>query len=712
MTSIIKCFLSLFLITSISLFGQFEQTNGPAGISFSSVTTVGDTIYGLTSHNYLFSYANNEWERISADVFSYQIASYNGRIYSLGQTIQYYNEDTNDWLDMLDGYFGGYSIYPDRFFVIMSDTIYHSYDGFSWAQTFDSLKSTVDVFGDTVSQRLISIKSVANIDSNYVIACIGEISMTQNGIYVSKNGGKDWFEPEGLESFSNVSKIVTYNNKFYLTSSYGLYVSADSGSTWQLHEDGFTFETSNYISNLIAHNGNLYALQNNPRVVFRLEDDVWQPLDIPIEIGSITGFKNGKLLLYSTNQLHVFDLATGEIENITSEIVAANSFVFAFNNETAIAYAASAGTQITTDGGISWNEFPDRIIKLTKIDHELFYTNSSGVFRTSDLGLTISNINSNLPTNYVNSASAICSSDGTVYVSFSRSRPRTHLPPVWEAGGVYKSTNDGETWTLASSGLPASGGIRVPVYDLIAGNDMLVASTAEGTYRSTNGGGSWALFETGFGEYTKPIYYGGLNDTIFISTYFEGIMMTSPDMDEWQIVSDGLDSVFNGYNYRFIQENGKMYMYDNENRSFYRFDNGTWVHVELTLPGEFEVYRFSGASEIIYASVFDGGVWKGKIENPTTVNEETTVNEFELSQNYPNPFNPTTVIDYKIAHSTNVKIIIYNSLGETAATLVDDFRQAGKYSVTWNAHQFASGVYFYKLVAGDYKAVKKLLLLK
>ena len=86
--------------------------------------------------------------------------------------------------------------------------------------------------------------------------------------------------------------------------------------------------------------------------------------------------------------------------------------------------------------------------------------------------------------------------------------------------------------------------------------------------------------------------------------------------------------------------------------------------------------------------------------------------KFELYQNYPNPFNPSTTIRYDLPRQSRVKIVVYDILGRKVATLVDEPKKAGRYQVIWNANRRGSGVYFYRLQAGDYSTTKKLLLLK
>ena len=86
--------------------------------------------------------------------------------------------------------------------------------------------------------------------------------------------------------------------------------------------------------------------------------------------------------------------------------------------------------------------------------------------------------------------------------------------------------------------------------------------------------------------------------------------------------------------------------------------------------------------------------------------------EFELSQNYPNPFNPTTTINFSVPKEGNVKIAIFNSIGEQVDVLVNSHKNAGNYVTGWNAYSFASGVYYYRLETDNFVQTKKMLLMK
>ena len=86
--------------------------------------------------------------------------------------------------------------------------------------------------------------------------------------------------------------------------------------------------------------------------------------------------------------------------------------------------------------------------------------------------------------------------------------------------------------------------------------------------------------------------------------------------------------------------------------------------------------------------------------------------KYNLSQNYPNPFNPVTVINYTIPEAGKVKVFLYNIIGETVLTLVDEFKEAGTYYVVLNGRGLRSGTYFYKLQTKNFTEIKKMIILK
>jgi hypothetical protein len=85
---------------------------------------------------------------------------------------------------------------------------------------------------------------------------------------------------------------------------------------------------------------------------------------------------------------------------------------------------------------------------------------------------------------------------------------------------------------------------------------------------------------------------------------------------------------------------------------------------------------------------------------------------FQIFQNYPNPFNPNTTISYQLSKTSEVELSIYNLLGQKVAMLVNKKQAAGTYNVEWNALVFASGIYYYKIQAGAFKQIKKMILIQ
>jgi hypothetical protein len=125
-------------------------------------------------------------------------------------------------------------------------------------------------------------------------------------------------------------------------------------------------------------------------------------------------------------------------------------------------------------------------------------------------------------------------------------------------------------------------------------------------------------------------------------------------------------------------------------------------------------YHWIGEIKMLSAAFFESLL--------TGIEEEQNVvpSVFDLSQNYPNPFNPTTTIEYSLAAKSDVKISIYNMLGQNIATIVNETKDAGSYRAEWNASRMASGLYFYEMrarqkdggQAGYFSSVKKMVLLK
>jgi hypothetical protein len=146
-----------------------------------------------------------------------------------------------------------------------------------------------------------------------------------------------------------------------------------------------------------------------------------------------------------------------------------------------------------------------------------------------------------------------------------------------------------------------------------------------------------------------------------------------------------------------------------ENCYFPYADGKPWsiVASDFDLDGKTDI-ALTSSSDSLYVLYNLGGGTVGIRDKE--IKEVPT--SFSLEQNFPNPFNPTTTIQYSIPFSEKVSLKIFNLLGEEVKTLTDEFQEAGKYSVQFNANNLTSGIYFYRLQAGSFVQTKKMILIK
>jgi Secretion system C-terminal sorting domain len=102
----------------------------------------------------------------------------------------------------------------------------------------------------------------------------------------------------------------------------------------------------------------------------------------------------------------------------------------------------------------------------------------------------------------------------------------------------------------------------------------------------------------------------------------------------------------------------------------------------------------------------------GAFKYSSVVTVNSLLSKFELFQNYPNPFNPNTTIKYSIPKAEHVMLKVYDELGKEVSTLVDEDKEAGYYNLTFDGSGLTSGIYYYRITAGEFNEVKKLMLLK
>ena len=128
-------------------------------------------------------------------------------------------------------------------------------------------------------------------------------------------------------------------------------------------------------------------------------------------------------------------------------------------------------------------------------------------------------------------------------------------------------------------------------------------------------------------------------------------------------------------------------------------------------------FTLSQGTHSITLSSAAGGVTLDYLQviafEPTAIYRPNQLPEgYALAQNYPNPFNPTTTINFSLGKPSNVKLTVYNLLGQKVATVIDRPMSAGRHTVVFDAKQYGSGIYFYQLEAGEFKSYKRMMLIK
>ncbi|NQV29679.1 MAG: T9SS type A sorting domain-containing protein [Candidatus Marinimicrobia bacterium] len=108
------------------------------------------------------------------------------------------------------------------------------------------------------------------------------------------------------------------------------------------------------------------------------------------------------------------------------------------------------------------------------------------------------------------------------------------------------------------------------------------------------------------------------------------------------------------------------------------------------------------------------GVWNYTFvgDNTVSIGDVETPANYSLSNNYPNPFNPSTMISYEIPTTEQVRLSVYNVLGQEVMVLVNDVQTAGAHNVQFQAGTLASGIYMYRLEAGSFTSTHKMILMK
>ena len=161
---------------------------------------------------------------------------------------------------------------------------------------------------------------------------------------------------------------------------------------------------------------------------------------------------------------------------------------------------------------------------------------------------------------------------------------------------------------------------------------------------------------------------------------------------------------------------GRIYVSEWTNDKIYRYENTFSNPPEIFSIGHndpADIY-FDRINDLIVVPNFSSHSVDFIPVDPSQVdmNQKPSLNQYKLMQNFPNPFNPGTKISFQIPVQDFITLKIYDSLGNELETLVNEEKPAGKYELNFNATALASGMYFYRIIVGDYSDTKKCVLIK
>jgi hypothetical protein len=233
---------------------------------------------------------------------------------------------------------------------------------------------------------------------------------------------------------------------------------------------------------------------------------------------------------------------------------------------------------------------------------------------------------------------------------------------------------------------------------------------SNGLLRTTNGGVNW-VFNANQGNvylYSIDLLPSG---TGYASGEGAGYLIKTTNFGtSWQVLNTGLNQSI--VDLKFIDDNNGWI---NLNYRLYFTKNGGMNFYPITSLENFNVRSSSFInSNTGFVCGDSGKVLKTTNGGLTFISHDPvfTPQKFSISQNYPNPFNPVTNIGFRVADFGLVKLTIYDILGKEIAIIVNEEMQPGSYNVDWDASNYPSGVYFYKIKSGDFVESKKMVLVK
>jgi photosystem II stability/assembly factor-like uncharacterized protein len=583
---------------------------------------------------------------------------------------------------------------------------------------------------------------------------------TDSGIYRSTDDGNHWIQTNvGLTSI-RITSLAVGQDDFLFSGTFGegVFYSTDHGETW-IHTSLTTpwvygIVISTKASVFVWESTSIYRSTNN--------GETWISSGL-MSVSSLATNPSGAIFVGTQyceasplcGSIQPGGLYRSEDDGITWDYIGfmySNITVLNSNMENRMFVQSKSGALYrSADNGSSWTQnslLIDLInVLLIKPDRTLFAGGRTGCFRSTDRGNTWINTSPGaIPyevlslgfksPNYIFAGTVgwrvYCSTDdGVSWTELSLGLQPSQEVKTFTSdssgyvfagtfqGGIYRSSDNGDNWIQVNNGL---GNLTVRCI-VTSSFDDVIAGTDAGIYSSSNHGDSWSRIGDSVIGFVQTIQTFPPN-IILIGTYLNGIYRSTNNGATWVQINSGLTNL----NVRsIICISSKTFFAGTAGGVFLSADSGnSWIptNAGLTNTGINSLAYEPGGT--IYVGTWGDGVFRSTqiVSNVREFSASLPIS-YMLKQNYPNPFNPSTELSFVIGYlparrnhaerdagGSFVTLKVYDILGREIATLVNERKQAGEYKVTWNAEGVPSGVYFYRIVAGEFIETKKMVVVK
>ena len=391
-------------------------------------------------------------------------------------------------------------------------------------------------------------------------------------------------------------------------------------------------------------------------------------------------------------------------------------------------YVARQSVYRSTNNGASWTAISSyvngsnavREMAISKSNPSVMYaTTGSSVFLSTDGGVTFTNKTNVLPGRTITSVNILPNDENVAILTFSG----------FGTDKVYKTTNMGNSWFSINGNLPDSPVNDGFIYteDATHPNTYFVA-TDIGVFLTQDNGSSWVELPNNLpNTVILHLDYSASNKMLRAGTHGRGVYEAYIDFSiPVELSSFTAETDANKVLLKWstsTETNNRGFAIErklkNQEWTKISFIEGNGTTTELhnySYTDDYSLQPYEGTALYRLKQIdYDGSF---EYSNQVAANLSFVPSEYYISQNYPNPFNPSTTIKFSIPEASQVKINIYNSIGEVVETLVNGLHQPGNYEVSWNAKNYPSGIYFYSFEVSKtdgvpiQREVKKIVYLK